>query len=62
MRRLAANIDRTRTVVLFGNRQNEKSPDDAAPGGRALRFYTSVRLGMQRMDLTEDAFGTRESG
>jgi len=58
MRRLVANIDRTRTVVLFGNRQTEKTSEDATPGGRALRFYSSVRLGMQRMDLTEDAFGT----
>jgi recombination protein RecA len=58
MRRLVANIDRTRTVVLFGNRQTEKTSEDATPGGRALRFYSSVRLGMQRIDLTEDAFGT----
>ena len=48
MRRLAANIDRTRTVVLFGNRQTEKTWDDATPGGRALRFYSSVRLGMRK--------------
>jgi recombination protein RecA len=60
MRRLAANIDRTRTVVLFGNRRTENSPDDAAgatPGGRALRFYSSVRLGMQRGHVVKDAFG-----
>ena len=57
MRRLAANIDRTRTVVLFGNRRIEKAPDDTTPGGRALRFYSSVRLGMQRGHLKNDSFG-----
>ena len=60
MRRLAANIDRTRTVVLFGNRRAENSPDDregATPGGRALRFYSSVRLGMQRGHLVKDCLG-----
>ena len=60
MRRLAANIDRTRTVVLFGNRKTENSSGDAeaaTPGGRALRFYSSVRLGMQRGHLVQDAFG-----
>src|SRR5262252_6865871 len=60
MRRLAANIDRTRTVVLFGNRRAENSPDDregATPGGRALRFYSSVRLGVQRGHLVKDCLG-----
>jgi recombination protein RecA len=60
MRRLAANIDRTRTVVLFGNRKTENLPDvtdGATPGGRALRFYSSVRLGMQRGNLVKGTFG-----
>ena len=58
MRRLAANIDRTRTVVLFGNRRTESAPENTTPGGRALRFYSSVRLGMQRLNLVKDTFGT----
>ena len=60
MRRLAANIDQRRTVVLFGNRQTENMPEDAegaTPGGRAPRFYSSVRLGLRRGDLIRDAFG-----
>jgi recombination protein RecA len=58
MRRLAAKIDGTRRVVLFGNRQTENAPEDTTPGGRALRFYSSVRLGMQRLNLVKDTFGT----
>ena len=61
MRRLAANIDRTRTVVLFGNRQSEKALDDTTPGGRALRFYSTVRLGMRRVDLVKDTLGASPS-
>src|SRR5207245_9822236 len=59
-RRLAANIDRTRTVVLFGNRvAHESAEDDGArtPGGRALRFYSSIRLALQRGSLVQDALG-----
>jgi recombination protein RecA len=60
MRRLAANIDRTRTVVLFGNRlvsQSAEDDDPRTPGGRALRFYSSIRLALQRGLLVEDALG-----
>jgi len=60
MRRLAANIDRTRTVVLFGNRLFEATaadPKGTAPGGRALRFSSSVRLAMQRGALIRSALG-----
>ncbi len=60
MRRLAANIDRTRTVVLFGNRLAHESADDddaRTPGGRALRFYSSIRLALQRGSLVQDALG-----
>lgn len=62
MRRLVANIERTRTVVLFGNRLAEKSLDDAdgaPPGGRALRFYSSVRLGMRRGSVVKDVLGSQ---
>jgi recombination protein RecA len=59
MRRLAANVDRTRAVVLFGNRRTERTDshveDGATPGGRALRFYSSIRLGMERRDVVHGA-------
>ena len=57
MRRLAASIDRTRTVVLFGNRLSAEDDDTRTPGGRALRFYSSIRLALQRGSLLEDALG-----
>jgi recombination protein RecA len=61
MRRLAANIDRTRTVVLFGNRladQHMDEDDARTPGGRALRFYSSLRVSLQRGSLVQGATGT----
>ena len=61
MRRLAANVDRTRTVVRFGDRRAERADshveDCATPGGRALPFYSSVRLGMERRDVVQGALG-----
>ncbi len=57
MRRLAASIDRTRTLVLFGNRLSAEDDDTRTPGGRALRFYSSIRLALQRGSLLEDALG-----
>ncbi len=61
MRRLAAYIDRTGTAVLFGNRLREggaETDEEATPGGRVLRFYSSVRLRMSRGKLVQDALGT----
>jgi recA bacterial DNA recombination protein len=52
LRRLAASIDRSRTVVLFGNRLPKHVSGDsegATPGGRALRFYAFVRLQLERL-------------
>jgi hypothetical protein len=49
MRRLAANIDRTRTVVLFGNRQTEKTlEDDAGRPRLALLQFGSPRHAAHR--------------
>ena len=65
MRRLAANVDRTRTVVLFGNRQTERAAshddDGTTPGGRALRFYSSIRLAMERRDVVQHALGVTDT-
>ncbi len=49
LRKLTSNINRTNTVVIFINQLREKvgvmfgSPE-TTPGGRALKFYSSVRL------------------
>ena len=62
MRRLAANIDRTRTVVLCGNRLADRpsasgGEEHATPGGRALRFYSSVRVALQRSERLNGPVG-----
>lgn len=49
MRKLSASINKTKTIALFINQLREKvavsfgSPE-TTPGGRALKFYASVRL------------------
>lgn len=53
MRKLTASANRTGTCVIFINQIREKigvmfgSPE-TTPGGRALKFFSSVRLGIRR--------------
>lgn len=53
LRKLVAAIDRSRTAVIFVNQLREKvgvifgSPE-VTPGGRALKFYSSVRIDLRR--------------
>ena len=55
LRKLTASISRSKTVVIFINQLREKigvmfgSPE-VTPGGRALKFYSSVRLDMRRVE------------
>lgn len=49
LRKLTANINKTNTVVIFINQLREKvgvmfGNPETTPGGRALKFYSSVRL------------------
>lgn len=54
MRKLAAVVSRTKTVVIFINQIRMQigvmwgSPE-TTPGGKALKFYTSVRLDIRRI-------------
>jgi len=54
LRKLTAAIARSRTVMIFINQIREKigvsfgSPE-TTPGGRALKFYTSVRIDIRRI-------------
>jgi recombination protein RecA len=60
LRRLAAGVDRTRTVLLFGNRTTPGAEGDLTEhtsGGRALPFYASVRIGLKRNELIHEMFG-----
>jgi recombination protein RecA len=62
MRKLTAAIHRSKTCCIFTNQIREKigvmfgSPE-TTPGGRALKFYTSVRLDMRRISVIKDSLG-----
>ena len=59
LRKLTASISRTNTVVIFINQLREKigvmfgSPE-TTPGGRALKFYSSVRLDIRKVEAIKD--------
>jgi len=55
LRKLAAAIGKTRTSVIFINQLREKvgivfGNPEVTPGGRALKFYSSVRIDLRRAD------------
>ena len=55
MRKLAGSINKTKTVAIFINQIREKvgvlfgSPETTS-GGRALKFYSTIRLDIRRVD------------
>ena len=59
MRKLAGNLNRTNTLCLFTNQIREKvgvmfgSPE-TQPGGRALKFYSSQRLDIRRIETLKE--------
>ena len=65
MRKLAGNLNRTQTLCIFTNQIREKigvmfgSPE-TQPGGRALKFYSSQRLDIRRIETLKD--GTEAVG
>lgn len=59
LRKLAGAINRTHTVIIFINQLREKigvmfGNPETTTGGRALRFYSSVRLDIRRADTIKD--------
>ncbi|MEM7792698.1 MAG: recombinase RecA [Verrucomicrobiota bacterium] len=62
MRRLTGAINKTKCVVLFTNQIREKigvmfgSPE-TQPGGRALKFFSSVRMDIRRIGQIKDSSG-----
>ncbi len=67
LRKLAGTLNRTGTVALFTNQLREKigvmfGNPETTPGGRALKFYSSVRLDIRRIETLKEgveAFGNR---
>lgn len=54
LRKLTASISKSRTSVIFINQIREKvgmmfAPSETTPGGRALKFYASVRIDIRRI-------------
>ncbi|MBL8877921.1 MAG: recombinase RecA [Phycisphaerales bacterium] len=67
MRKLTGVASKSRTSVIFINQIREKigvmygSPE-TTPGGRALKFYSSVRIDVRRIGMLKDGeqvYGTR---
>jgi recombination protein RecA len=59
MRKLTGILNRTQTLCLFTNQIREKvgvmfGPTETQPGGRALKFYSSVRLDIRRIETLKD--------
>src|SRR5690348_1116068 len=67
LRKLAGTLNRTDTICLFTNQLREKigvmfGNPETTPGGRALKFYASVRLDIRRIETLKEgveAIGNR---
>ena len=59
LRKITGNLSKTGTICIFINQLREKigvmfgSPE-TTPGGRALKFYSSVRLDIRRIESLKD--------
>ena len=59
LRKLTGTVSRSNTAVVFINQIREKigvmyGNPETTPGGRALKFYTSVRLDIRRITTIKD--------
>src|SRR5437762_10401065 len=67
LRKLTGAINRSRTSLIFTNQLREKvgvmfGSRETTPGGRALKFYASIRLDVRRIDSIKqgtDVVGSR---
>lgn len=62
LRKLAAVLAKAKTACLFTNQIREKvgviyGNPETTPGGKALKFYASVRIDIRRKDAIKDAAG-----
>ncbi|MCX7885389.1 MAG: recombinase RecA [Caloramator sp.] len=67
LRKLAGSINKSKCVAIFINQLREKvgmmfGNPETTPGGRALKFYASIRLDVRKVDSIkqgEDILGSR---
>jgi recombination protein RecA len=62
MRRLTATISKTQCVCIFTNQIREKigvmyGNPETTPGGRALKFFSSIRIDIRRIGQLKDPTG-----
>src|SRR5271165_1104087 len=63
LRKLTAILAKAKTTCVFTNQMREKvgvmfGNPETTPGGKALKFYASVRIDIRRKDTLKDAAGT----
>ena len=69
LRKLAGTINKTQTTAIFINQLREKvgvmfGNPETTPGGRALKFYSSIRLDVRRSEtikIGDSIIGNRET-
>src|SRR6267154_186711 len=62
LRKLTAILNKSKTTCIFTNQLREKvgvmfGNPETTPGGKALKFYASVRMDIRRKDAIKDAAG-----
>ncbi len=62
LRKLTALLNKSKTTCIFTNQLREKvgvmfGNPETTPGGKALKFYASVRIDIRRKDTLKDAAG-----
>jgi recombination protein RecA len=62
LRKLTALLAKSKTACMFTNQLREKvgvmfGNPETTPGGKALKFYASVRIDIRRKDAIKDAAG-----
>jgi recombination protein RecA len=63
LRKLTAILAKSKTTCIFTNQLREKvgvmfGNPETTPGGKALKFYASVRIDIRRRDTLKDSAGT----
>ena len=67
LRKLSAIVARSNSIIIFINQLREKvgvsyGNPETTPGGRALKFYSSVRIDIRKSEMLktgDDAFGNK---